>query len=584
MALLGLSLNGYAISSLHRQLSTSDAVRFQRLVAPIRDALKEIDGRCRERIEAARASSEQFESRRALLEFFVRSSPKVLARMGLGRAGLLWPDVEEVRAILPDPTDSDGDSGGSSDLEVSLVTFPVTSDERPSLTGYGLVERVIGGDEVLFPRWNVADLAQLADAWPDPPSELMASLMFGRMPASEERASPYFSVVCRLNRNDWNRWNPSQSSPGSLSPPRPPYLLVRFRWLALLEEALVQAGFSDPLEVEISLDGSEPTGNSGLEGFNGLFRSALSERVEIQIANRSYSVSLRPHPGFFATLPHRLLRWSLFCGLAVTVLMTWMVRAIALSRNQNMTLVKELSGTQQELQEALKREQDYAAMKSRFVSVLTHEIRNPLGVILWGSQSLERYRDNLSQQQQDTQFRNIRRAIHRIKGLMEETLLIGRIERERFSPSVEAIDLETFCREICDEVKITSDHLSEITLQCERPIELHSDKNVLRHILSNLVDNALKYSPTGEQVGVTLKVTADRAVLRIRDHGIGIPKHELASVFSNFQRGSNVGKIQGTGLGLPLVKQCVTAIGGTIALASQLGEGTTVTVELPMKL
>jgi signal transduction histidine kinase len=108
------------------------------------------------------------------------------------------------------------------------------------------------------------------------------------------------------------------------------------------------------------------------------------------------------------------------------------------------------------------------------------------------------------------------------------------------------------------------------------------DTNLLRQILSNLLSNSIKYSPQGGPVQFSLTCQAGQAILRVEDHGIGIPLQDQAHLFETFHRASNVHNIPGTGLGLVIVKRAVETHGGTIDVSSQVGAGTTVTVTLPL--
>ncbi|HEY9604313.1 MAG TPA: sensor histidine kinase [Allocoleopsis sp.] len=104
----------------------------------------------------------------------------------------------------------------------------------------------------------------------------------------------------------------------------------------------------------------------------------------------------------------------------------------------------------------------------------------------------------------------------------------------------------------------------------------------MRHILLNLLSNAIKYSPEGGNIGLMLSCEQGKAVFQIQDEGIGIPLADRKQLFQIFQRGRNVGKSSGTGLGLCIVKKCIDLHGGEITLESQVGEGTTFTVTLPL--
>jgi len=167
-------------------------------------------------------------------------------------------------------------------------------------------------------------------------------------------------------------------------------------------------------------------------------------------------------------------------------------------------------------------------------------------------------------------------------GLMEEVLLIGSIEAGRLEFKPAPLDLPAFARRLVDEVLSATDRRCPIELELrEMPSDTQMDERLLRHILTNLLTNAVKYSEAGHAVRFDLTCDGADVVAAIRDRGIGIPEADQEWLFHAFHRGRNVGDRPGTGLGLVIVKRCLDLHGGKINVESKPGEGTAVTVRLP---
>ena len=168
---------------------------------------------------------------------------------------------------------------------------------------------------------------------------------------------------------------------------------------------------------------------------------------------------------------------------------------------------------------------------------------------------------------------------------MEEVLLLSRVESGRLSLDPQAMDLASYCRRLVDEV-LSATHRRcpiELTLDAAEG-ETFADERLLRHILLNLLTNAVKYSPEGVPVQFFMTRLATRVRFEVVDRGIGIPEQDQKWLFNAFQRGRNVGNIPGTGLGLVIVKRCVELHRGTIRIDSSVGRGTKVGVEVPVAL
>jgi signal transduction histidine kinase len=247
---------------------------------------------------------------------------------------------------------------------------------------------------------------------------------------------------------------------------------------------------------------------------------------------------------------------------------------IALSRHKAETAV----------QVALEKEREMSELKSRFVSVVSHEFRNPLNTILFSTELLQRYGTQLSDQKKETYLERIQGSVKRMNQLLSDVLTVGETESGKLQFSPQPIDLVRFCQELVEEFHIEEKRSIQFSHRTTEPIDslFYIDDRLLRHILTNLLSNAVKYSPKGETVNFKLSLSNQTAVFWIQDYGIGIPSGDQADLFQSFYRASNARSIPGTGLGLSIVKQCVDLHGGTITVESEENQGTLFTVTLPL--
>lgn len=224
-------------------------------------------------------------------------------------------------------------------------------------------------------------------------------------------------------------------------------------------------------------------------------------------------------------------------------------------------------------------------LKSEFVSMLSHDFRNPLNTILLSTGLLQNSTFKLTKEKKLTHFRLIRSAIDNMTQLLDEVLLIGKADSGslKFQPTLLA--LEPFCRQLLEELQLTTSQTHQLVFTSQGELgEALWDESLLRHILGNLLDNAIKYSPEGGTVCLELIVQEQTVILQIQDQGIGIPPEYQQRIFEPFIRADNVYTISGTGLGLAMVNRCVELHRGQISVESEVGIGTTFIVTLPLFL
>jgi signal transduction histidine kinase len=215
--------------------------------------------------------------------------------------------------------------------------------------------------------------------------------------------------------------------------------------------------------------------------------------------------------------------------------------------------------------------------------MVSHEFRTPLGVIVSSSDILRRYFDRLDPVMRQDQLDIILRSTGALSGLVEDLLLLGKVEAGKLQFQPEPIDLATLCRHLADEVLSATRHSSPLNLQIDGNLAgATGDEGLLRPALLNLLTNAVKYSPPGVPVEFRVTRAGHQVRFEVRDRGIGIPDSDKPRLFAAFSRGSNVGDRPGTGLGLVIAKKCVELHGGAIEFSSQPGDGTTFSVTLPL--
>jgi PAS domain S-box-containing protein len=235
-----------------------------------------------------------------------------------------------------------------------------------------------------------------------------------------------------------------------------------------------------------------------------------------------------------------------------------------------------------ELLRSLAREKELSALKSSFVSMVSHEFRTPLGIILSSAEILHDYFEQLPAEERQCQLDSIRRNTRRMAELMEEVLVLSRFDAGKMECKPAPLDLASLCRRIVDELLSATNRICPIELKLADDLkEVRLDERLLRHILSNLISNAVKYSPPGSAVSLGVAQNTQEVVLRVEDRGIGIPEADRQWLFNAFHRARNVGERPGTGLGLVIVKRCIELHGGKITVESKLNDGTVITVHLP---
>ncbi|MDZ8186426.1 MAG: PAS domain S-box protein [Nostoc sp. ChiSLP02] len=251
--------------------------------------------------------------------------------------------------------------------------------------------------------------------------------------------------------------------------------------------------------------------------------------------------------------------------------------------------IRERKQAEENIRKTLAKEKELSELKSRFISMTSHEFRTPLAVIASSAGILKSFSDKLDEQQKHKHLQCIQTYVQHTTQLLDDILLINKAEAGKLAFEPAYIDLIDFCRSLVEEIQLSSpNHTLAFSFQSlsnsstNERLTACMDKKLLRQILSNLLSNAVKYSPNSNNIQINLLIQDGSAVFLIQDEGIGILPEEQKKLFEPFYRASNVGNTPGTGLGLAIVNKCIDLHRGRISLASQFGAGTTFRVELPL--
>lgn len=239
----------------------------------------------------------------------------------------------------------------------------------------------------------------------------------------------------------------------------------------------------------------------------------------------------------------------------------------------------QLEQSKDELARALAAERELGELKSRFVSMASHEFRTPLTAVLTSATLIEKYPGGDQQEKRQKHLDRIRASVNHLNDILEEFLSVGRLEEGKIEARPAQTDVATLVADTLGDLQgsLKAGQRIDARVDCAAPVWL--DPSLLRKVLVNLLSNAVKYSEST----VTLRGTcaAGTLTISIADRGIGIAKDDQEHLFERFFRAKNVTNIAGTGLGLHIVARYVELLGGTVSLQSELGQGTTVTLTLP---
>ena len=249
-------------------------------------------------------------------------------------------------------------------------------------------------------------------------------------------------------------------------------------------------------------------------------------------------------------------------------------------RQANKDLSQQIEQARNQLLEAQKNDQ----LRVEFLSMFSHEFRNPLTTILASSGLLEQRQAHLTSETQQLLLQQIHAAGKSLAQLIDEILFLGRSDAGKLDYEPEPLDITAYLRQKVASIQLTAGNQHQLKFTSDGNFT-HTmwDESLLGHIVDNLLLNAIKYSPADSLIELSLSRESQQAILEVRDRGIGMSLEYLPKLFIPFQRAANARSIPGTGLGLSIVKRCVEVQSGTIEVSSQENQGTIITIALPLQ-
>ncbi len=242
-----------------------------------------------------------------------------------------------------------------------------------------------------------------------------------------------------------------------------------------------------------------------------------------------------------------------------------------------------LRKSEKELKKALEKEKELSQLKSRFVTMASHEFRTPLSAILSSAEIIEMYTNANAEDKRLKHIGRIIASVNNLNNILNDFITMSKMEEDKFVVSPVRIKVRDFYHEVIDEIKGLLKNGQHIRLTENVPErEIICDKGILKNIMHNLLSNAIKYSGANKPIDCFLSIQENNLIIEINDKGIGIPQEEQQHLFTRFFRAKNAENIQGTGLGLNIVRRYLDALDGDIKFESQLGEGSSFIVTVPL--
>jgi PAS domain S-box-containing protein len=244
--------------------------------------------------------------------------------------------------------------------------------------------------------------------------------------------------------------------------------------------------------------------------------------------------------------------------------------------------LQRLEESQVELNEALDKERQLNEIKGRFVSMASHEFRTPLSTILSSASLLSKYTTTEEQEKRNRHICRIKDSVKLLNDLLEDFLSLGKLDEGKIGAVFTSFDLPETIAETAEDIQGILKEGQTIDHRHEGESMIVADRKMIKNIMINLISNAVKFSEPNAIIRITSSVGEGMANICVEDHGIGISEEDQEHLFSSFFRGKNATNIQGTGLGLHIVKRYLDLMGGSVALKSKLEEGTTVSLTIPV--
>ena len=261
-------------------------------------------------------------------------------------------------------------------------------------------------------------------------------------------------------------------------------------------------------------------------------------------------------------------------NLRIETLNDELEQKVDLRTKQLQDTLEQLQESKEELTRALSKEKELSDLKSRFVSMASHEFRTPLSTILSSASLLAKYTETAQQENREKHIQRIKNSVNNLNDLLNEFLSLGKIEDGKVEPHYVDINIAEMLENICSEMQTIARKGQQVVYTHKGEKAVMLDPALLRNVILNLLSNAIKFSPENGIIDISSSVTAEEIIITVKDRGVGISKEDQEHLFERFFRGTNVTNIQGTGLGLHIVSRYIELMDGQIAFFSELEKGT----------
>jgi len=296
-------------------------------------------------------------------------------------------------------------------------------------------------------------------------------------------------------------------------------------------------------------------------------RAIIAEQIKQQKRVNNFDLEVRTKNG------------EVISGLLSGQLITINGEAYILVILKDNTLYKK---AEKDMLSALAKERELSQMKSDFVALASHEFRTPLSTIQSSADLLTMYLDTHHQDERLRHVKRIQLSVQKLTLILQEFLTVEKIEAGNAAPSLRPLNIKELITGTCKDMQLNTKHGQIINYKHVGNEHIISDPEFLQHILTNLISNAIKYSPINTTVSILSRSTSSVLTIVVKDKGLGIPKEDQKNLFTRFYRASNTLSIQGTGLGLYIAKRYTEQLGGNITLVSELNKGAQFIVSLPL--
>ena len=244
--------------------------------------------------------------------------------------------------------------------------------------------------------------------------------------------------------------------------------------------------------------------------------------------------------------------------------------------------VTERKRAEEEARGALEKERELNELKTKFVSIASHEFRTPLSAVLSSASLINQYNERGEKDKVDKHVQRIKSSVNHLTSILNDFLSLGKLEEGVIDINKDSLKLRDFIDSIREEMSPLLKQGQQLAVEFDSETEIYSDARILRNILFNLISNASKYSPEQKTILLKFEKRNGAFILSVQDEGIGIPEEDQKHLFDRFFRASNSGNVQGTGLGLNIVKRYAELLGGIITFQSNSGKGSIFTVTVPI--